>query len=487
MSRELRRAIEKRDLRAVKYGLENAGHVNDEGMTALMLAAREGFTEAVEVLLEREQGMKDGCDWTALMFAAQRGHKACLMLLRPYEEEICTPLKFTAFSAAWEAYQVRVLPYLLRAMRVGKLKPTALMETIIQSQEKERDATAEELEARYSGLLGTQKTVVRRMTALMLAAGYDHVGWVALLAPGTKDIIPMNMTALDIALMHRSYRAARILVDHGCKINDQGFTELMRAALRGDVAQARLHVREARQTCYGTFALMMATCLEHAEVMALLRDEREMRTVPEDESPLDCASLKTMQYLDEGIAQVLDTEERTPLYQAVEHGDPIRVLKNLSYAGLQCTSARQTALMLAVKLDNVDFVETLAPSETGLRDVQQQTALMHAAMHGLRDCVVILKNFEAGMRDKDGYTALMHAAVNGHVDCVQELAEVEMHLRVDEGGSIQRWLGSKIDECRSERVKSGMRQALRVLEKTVPTPCTERHSAGRGRRNAPRR
>lgn len=464
MSMAMRRAIEKRDLRAVEHNMEEAGQVDDEGMTALMLAARAGFTEAVELLLQREQGRKDGCNWTALMYAAQGGHKACVELLRPYEEECCTPLKFTAFSAAWEAKQVRVLPYLLRAMRIGKIKPTELMETIIRNHEVERDSTAEELKARYSHLLERQGASVRRMTALMLAAGFDHVGWVTLLAPETKDIVPMYITALDVALMHRSYRAAKILVDQNCRINDSGFTRLMRAALCDDVDKARRYIGEARQTCYGTFALMMATCLEHVEVVALLRDEREMRTVPEDESPMDRASSRVVSYLYEGLGQVLDMEERTPLYRAVEHGDPLRVLENISHAGQLCTSTQQSALMLATRLGYVDFVETLAPYEAELRDGQQRTALMYAAMNGLQECVAILKDSEAGAQDEDGYTALAYAAMNGYVDCVKELMDAEVHITMEGWNSIQAWLRHKIKTCQSEAARKKMHQALQVLD-----------------------
>ena len=45
-----------------------------KGVTALMLAATNGYTKCVELLAEKEARMQDSNGWTALMFAAKSGH-----------------------------------------------------------------------------------------------------------------------------------------------------------------------------------------------------------------------------------------------------------------------------------------------------------------------------------------------------------------------------------------------------------------------------
>ena len=58
------------------------------GWTALMWAAHRGHTECVKPLLEKEAGMQAENGWTALMFAAYNGNVGCARLLVEREKDM---------------------------------------------------------------------------------------------------------------------------------------------------------------------------------------------------------------------------------------------------------------------------------------------------------------------------------------------------------------------------------------------------------------
>ena len=60
---------------------EEGGRNNDDGETALMLAARNGYPECVKLLVEKEGGMQNTNGWTALIVAAEHGEVGCVKLL----------------------------------------------------------------------------------------------------------------------------------------------------------------------------------------------------------------------------------------------------------------------------------------------------------------------------------------------------------------------------------------------------------------------
>ncbi|TNJ26271.1 Ankyrin repeat protein 2 [Giardia muris] len=65
--------------------LDEAGHQNSVGVTALMKAARRGYEAIVTALVPKESGMRDENGRTALMYAAEGNHAECLGPLLPQE------------------------------------------------------------------------------------------------------------------------------------------------------------------------------------------------------------------------------------------------------------------------------------------------------------------------------------------------------------------------------------------------------------------
>lgn len=115
--------------------------------------------------------------------------------------------------------------------------------------------------------------------------------------------------------------------------------------------------------------------------------------------------------------------EETALMKAVRqnHLECARLL--LDEAGKQ-NARGQTAMMIAAKHGQADFVEILREREQLKTNKRKQTALIQAVAQNKIACVKLLKE-EATFQDEGGLTALMWAAHQSQVDCVMELREAE--------------------------------------------------------------
>lgn len=77
-------AISARNVPAVKSMLERCARRTDStGMTGLMLAAKRGHLEIVEILAPQESGMLHSDGYTAMMFAAMQDHLPVCAYLGP--------------------------------------------------------------------------------------------------------------------------------------------------------------------------------------------------------------------------------------------------------------------------------------------------------------------------------------------------------------------------------------------------------------------
>ena len=65
-------------VQCVKKHISEAGQKYREGMTALMIAAKLGHLDAVQLLVEKEARMQDNESRTALMYAIMNKHPECV-------------------------------------------------------------------------------------------------------------------------------------------------------------------------------------------------------------------------------------------------------------------------------------------------------------------------------------------------------------------------------------------------------------------------
>ncbi|KAE8304376.1 Kinase, NEK [Giardia duodenalis] len=266
-STDLMRAVDRNDVEAVKALIPLQGGTKMKGCalvgdwkiyegTALIRAAVYGYTEIVELLAEKEKGLKDSNGWTALMYTARTGHADCLKLLLEKESGMKSDKGRTALMSAASAGHLECIKLLLKN-EVG-----------MQDNDGE--------------------------TALMAAAGNGHRDCVELLLEregGIQD--NSKWTALMIAAEQGYTDCAKLLLEReSCVQSRDGWTALMWAAKNGHAGCVRLLVEKegGMQNNHGWPALTVAAQSGYIECARLLVREKNIRDNM-DETALDMAKL----------------------------------------------------------------------------------------------------------------------------------------------------------------------------------------------------
>ncbi|EFO63683.1 NEK, Kinase [Giardia lamblia P15] len=222
----------------VKLLLEKEGGMQcDSGWTALMSAAKHGYTDCLRLLLEKESGVQDNKGWTALMSAARHGHIDCLNLLLEREGGIQDNEGGTALMWAGQSGHADCVKLLME--KEGGIQGSNGWTALIVAAEHGKADCVELLLEREGGLQKTDGT-----TALMWAAQNGHTSCVRLLAD----------------------KEAGMQDNNGC-------TALMVAAQGGYVECVKLLMREKGLRDYsGGTALDVARRWRNHEVVALLSE-----------------------------------------------------------------------------------------------------------------------------------------------------------------------------------------------------------------------
>ncbi|TNJ30267.1 Ankyrin repeat protein 1 [Giardia muris] len=178
-------------------------------------------------------------------------------------------------------------------------------------------------------------------------------------------------------------------------------SELIQAAMRGDVEGTRRHLHEALSRGFnGMTALMHAAENGHSECVKLLLDK-------------------------EGREQ--DRNGWTALMFAARrnHIECVRLLQREATLRTSRktdeTLPGSTALIIAARYGRAECIRLLVGREGGMQDNLNHTALMVAASKNFSAIVSMLVAREARLVDNNGWTALMHAAYWNHLSCVKLL------------------------------------------------------------------
>ncbi|TNJ26606.1 Ankyrin repeat protein 1 [Giardia muris] len=229
---------------AVTLASHEAGRQNQQGVTALMLAAYRGLDTVIPCLIDKELGRTDVAMRSALMYAALGNHPGCARLLAESEARLRDPEGRTALMMAAQLGYREVVDLLSRYESGcrANLGRTALMFAARNGQVEVID-----------DLIG-EATLV------------DKEGWSA-----------MMMAALDnqvavIELLRRREAGLR---------TRRGFSALMIAARYGylESVQALAEAEAGLQTLSGSFALFSAVLHGNLEVVRVLAPyERNLKT-----------------------------------------------------------------------------------------------------------------------------------------------------------------------------------------------------------------
>lgn len=209
------------------------------------------------------------------------------------------------------------------------------------------------------------------------------------------------------------------------RVENDGTTPLMHAALENDAEKADKHMRYAGMAkSDGTTALMIAA--EHNSINVaelLLKDEACM--FRED----------GMRALD--IAEACGNTAVAALLRTVEKPAGSSTSTN------NATGRVFTELMSAAEHCNVSTASVLLKHQAMCKDSQGKTALMYAAAAGCAEIVNLLLDQESGMQDDTGRTALMYACMHGHPECVELLYSKEILIHDNKGNKPLRYAVDK--------------------------------------------
>ncbi|EFO61390.1 Protein 21.1 [Giardia lamblia P15] len=319
----------------------------DSSWTPLMHAAADGDLEAAKKHLSDKDTRNSEGD-TALIIAARAGHKDIVELLDPTDKDGVTAL--------------------MRAADRNDLATVRALAPLQRGQKASGDIKIGEV------------TIDKGGTALMIAAARGHAKIVELLAGYEGGAKVGGWSALVFAARSccSDNRLSDPLVDHPRCVellmrregDISGWTELIRAAYRGDIDAIRdnLHMR-GRQDAGGWTALMYAAARGHERIVELLREESGIRN-----------------------------------------------------------NTGQTALMWAARNGHPECVKPLLGRESGMQDHKGWTALMNAVWGNHIECVKLLLG-EKRMRTVYDYcdyprhtTALDIAEKKGHKEIVDILS-----------------------------------------------------------------
>lgn len=424
-------AVRHNDLDAIKVliskGIE-IGNCDEERMTALMIAAQQGYTEAVRLLADKECGAQDISGRTALMHAVIHGHLHAAEILLEYEKGIKDKREWNALLLAitkgYTEIAKLLLPYEAKDLGWTNLICAAILGDI---------------EAAKNSLHETGERDIIGLTALIWAIQKGNIEIVQLLMEYEAGIHDLSgRTAIAYAIATKNDTVIELLLKW--MKETAGWTPLMCAAATGDVDMVKqcLDDRDARDT-NGDTALIIAARAGYKELVEIMdpTDERGitalMRAAIRNDIRTLCAllplqtSMKTAssgEYISEEKRIKFD-EGSTALMFSVQCSNIQAIKELVVYEGGIQSKSNYTALMYATWADNPEIVSILVDKEAGLQSKYGYTALMYAARNCYAKVASILAEKEAGLKNNSGCTALMLAAESGHAQIVSLLKEKE--------------------------------------------------------------
>ena len=435
------RVAGRRNVAEVRGHLDECGGRDASGRTALMIAAQQGHKKVREVLLEREKGMRVSEGMTALIHAAMNGHKGVVEVLLKHEKGMRDSQNHNALYYALKGGHTVtarvILPHddptdengvtaLMRAAERGDAEMVKLLAPL-QKGAKDKDGNAAFIHAlknKYIGIaLLLRESEALSWTPLMCAA---FTGDIEIAKRHLSDKNKKNSKS-ETALMIAARAGHEDIVELLDQTDEKGVTALMRAAIKGDVGTVKaliplqkgkkmrgnVVINELEMRSGGT-ALMWAAAYGYAGVVRLLM-EHEGGMENKDGWP-------ALMFAE----QCGRSNER--------HGEP-----SVDY--LKCVKLLMeregkisgwTAFIYAAHRGNVNAVRNNLHTQ-GTRDVGGWTGLMYAAVQGHRKVVELLVKHQGGIQNNSHQTALMWAARNGHLECVKLLLEKEGCMQNDRG------------------------------------------------------
>lgn len=432
-------AVRRNDIDTIKTLVSqdiDIGKCDEESMTALMIAAQQGFIDAVLLLAEKEHGAQDINGKTALMYAASHGHLHAVEILLKYEKGIKDKRGQTALLLTLNKGYVEITKLLL-VHEANDMGWTSLISA----------AALGDVEMVKENLHEKGKRDKIGLTALIWAIKRGNVDVVKILAEHEAEIQDLSGRA---AIVYATATGNSTLMEPLLKRTKEetGWTPLMCAVATGDIDAVKQHLNEKHdRDANGDTALIIAARSGQNTLVELLdpTDNKGVTALMRAALINDVKALIALlplqskrkttangEYLHDGKKIKFDAGS-TALMFAVQCGQ-VQAVKELvaSEGGMQ-NNSNYTALMYATWTDNPEMVSILLDKEARLKSNYGYTALMYAAKNCYSKVISLLIEKEAGMTNNTGCTSLMLAAENGHTQIISLLKNKEARKQDNNG------------------------------------------------------
>ena len=475
--------------------------VNDgSGLTALMIACIEGHIKVVELLLDRKanSNIQDNEGYTALMLASQNGYSQTVeLLLNKADPNIQNTNGYTALTFANQNGHFQTVELLLNHHANPNIRDmhgcTELHFAVFGSMKRNS-----KFHFLFTKMTGTVEDYIK---IVQLLIGHSSI-----------DIDVVNdegFTSLMSASIHGCTEVVKLLLEAGANPNIQIKTSITMKDVMSELPDDILLQPQAKKlflpqynnylvkgmTTYGCTALMFASLEGHLDIVQILLQAKAIPDLQNEtgDTAILLAAMKghadiVQQLLECGAnPNISNRDGSTPLYEAVYcssirkfEKDPVKAMEceiidpgsledylkiiqlliaqrnvdivvNTSVSGYTCLHTASmdgcidaVKLLLQVSADpniqthsvnisntNLSYLPSniiLRPHIKPINDFQTMsglTALMFASVNGHSEIVQLLLNAKAklDLQNENGETALYLAAVKGYPDIVQLLLE----------------------------------------------------------------
>ena len=386
---------------------------NEEGMTALMLAAKHGSCDVLKYLIPHEKYMRSSTGKTALMYATEANMLDVIVDLIPYEY-CADPREYSALNIAIEKGFAEAAD-LLSAYEGTECEWRYTFKSAKQrivTQQTALMAAAENASAKfaYCNLHQLAMQTPEGMTALMYACQAKSKDCVDLLV-SEKDLQASDGKTAWLIAFDGGFKDVLDQIQPTSKCDENGNTDLHKAALIGEVSNIRTLMRLVKRINNNDMsALMIAStiCSNDDKVDSVLIDVESTIINSKGQFAAKFAMLAGNYKL----AKILIDYEKD-------------LLKADGF----------TDLMIAAVLNRIEDVfkysgralgqKKPCASQLRMQTVDGYTALMLAARAG-HESVVSLLLAEVGMQDKEGLYAADYAIRGDNYTIIQSLASQEL-------------------------------------------------------------
>lgn len=444
---ELMKAVINRDIKQVSELLHLAKCKNFNGETALMIAVKERFYDAVTLLAELESGIQDVNGNTALILACENSFiEAVTLLLKEIN------------IYRFDGHSPRSVALSRDHFELGRLLPKKpLLDSVGCSQLMLAISAKDEtlaLTPQMLTLAGIQD--YNGKTALMYAAENDMCAVVKALVDTECRVLDYSgKNAAVYAYLAGSLKALSILIK--CEalnyLNSSTHTIFMQAVMAENIEV--IHIVGPYEAGYqlddGTTASSLAKSLkgESGENVLNAVLQYEVGTIDISvNKPLELQVIKenkdhrtTAEIQEQQEETGRDSDGNTTLIRLIRSNPNADISSLMHQAGL-VNRKGMSALMFAAALNNIHAAQRLVDKEAGYTVatyvstpfiLSNATALHIAAIRGNTEIVQLLVEQEARMVDYRKRTALMLAAYFGHLSVVRLLLNKEKTLQDSSG------------------------------------------------------